>query len=363
MIIKKIQDADLKYKKVLMRVDFNVAIKDGHVQEKFRIAACKETVEYILSQEGVKLALVSHWGRPSFTEVIAFEKSPGGKSSTAVTKKYSLDNLREGVEKILDRKVNFVSDCVGNKVATALEKLNENEILLLENVRLHSGDEVNDLDFAKKLAENFDVFVNEAFSVCHRDQASVTGIAGIVPAFAGLRLQQEIENLDKVKEKPEHPAVAIIGGAKIETKLPLIKFFESRYDKVLVGGKIAVEAKNADIPFSEKVILPLDYQDDQKDIGPETIKKFKAVIFTAKTVVWNGPLGKFEEPPYDAGTREVLKAVTQCQAFSVVGGGESIQALEEQELMDKVSFVSTGGGAMLEYMSGNKLPGIEVLMV
>ena len=359
MKLKKIQDADLKGKKVLLRVDFNVAVANGKIKEKFKIAAVKKTIDHILSQEGARLALVSHLGRPSFTEIASFQKSHSAKAAG----KYSFAPLAGQLGEVLGTKIIFAPACAGQKVAAALEKIKPQEALLLENVRLYPGDEINDAQFSREMSANFDIFINDAFSVSHRDQASVTGVAGILPAFAGFRLQEEMENLNRVKNRPESPSVAVIGGAKIETKLPLIQMFEKKYDTVLVGGKIAVEAQSSQIPFSAKVILPPDYAENKLDIGPETVKKFSAEIAKAKTIVWNGPMGKFEELPFDSGTREVLKAVVKSDAFSVVGGGESVQVLEEQNLLSKISFVSTGGGAMLEYLSGNKLPGIEVLVV
>ncbi len=359
--IRKIQDADLAGKKVLLRVDFNVQIENGRAKEKFKIMACKETVDYILDKEGVKLALASHLGRPSFEETSIYADGKDEKSGRKISGKYSLEQLKEDVENVLGRKVIFVSDCIGGKVAQALSASQSSELLLLENTRLYEGDEINDKEFAAKLGENFDIFINDAFGVCHRDQASVTGVAKIFPSYAGLRLQKEIENLDKVKKEPDHPAVAVIGGAKIETKVPLIYMFEVNYDCVLVGGKIANEANDKGIEFSTKVFMPYDYAGNRLDIGPETIKKYSRLIKEAKTIVWNGPMGKFEEPPFDQGTRAILEAVIKSGAFSVVGGGESIQIIEEGNLFDKISFVSTGGGAMLEYLAGNPMPGIEVL--
>ncbi|EKE15711.1 MAG: Phosphoglycerate kinase [uncultured bacterium] len=345
--MKKIQDADLENKKVLARVDFNVGISDGKIQEKFKLEACQETVDFILSQEGTKLAVCSHLGRPN------------GK----VNPEFSLSQIRETLEEILGRRVVFVDDCIGEKVNEAMINLAANEILLLENVRFYEGEEENEDDFAEKLAANFDVFVNEAFSVCHRDQASVTGVTKFLPGFAGFWLQKEIENLNNVFSQPAHPAVAIIGGAKIETKLPLIQKFENSYEAVLVGGMIANEAIEQKISFSEKVFLPVDFADEQRrDIGEKTIEKFKEIISGAKTVIWNGPLGKFEESPFDKSTRIILDAVMESGAFSLIGGGESVQVLEENGLIGKISFVSTGGGAMLEYLSGNKMPGIEALI-
>lgn len=223
MEIKRVQDGDFAEKKILVRADFNVGIVDGKIQEKYKLEACKETVDFLSKQAGAKIALMSHLGRPD------------GK----VAQEFSLSQVKGELEKILGRKVVFVADCLGDLIGRKLESLGEGDVLLLENVRFYDGDEKNDPDFSRRLAENFDVFVNEAFSVCHRNQASVTGVTKFLPSFAGFWLQKEIENLNRVLHEPEYPATAIIGGAKIETKLPLIKVFEKKYTNVLVGGKIA----------------------------------------------------------------------------------------------------------------------------
>ncbi len=365
MPMRKIQEIDLAGKRVLLRVDFNVSIKNGQAGEIFKIAACRETVEYITSQPGAKLALITHLGRPSFAEVSDFAKSleceEGNRPCKAVTEKFSLQRLNSDIEKILDRKIKFVPVCTGKEIEEAVRRLSGDEIILLENVRLYPGEEIGDRDFAGKLAENFDIFINDAFSVCHRDHASVTGVAEILPSGAGFQLQREIEQMDAVKQKPKHPATAIIGGAKIETKLPLIHMFSQIYDYVLVGGRVSVEAINQEIKFSPKVVLPVDFTRDKKDIGPETVEKFKKIIAKSKTIVWNGPMGKFEEKPYDTGTLEILQSVAESGAYTLMGGGESVQILEENNALDKISFVSTGGGAMLEYLSGEIVPGLEVL--
>lgn len=345
MKIKKIQDGNFENKKVLVRADFNVSIVNGDAKEKFKLEACKKTVEFLLEQKVEKIALCSHLGRPE------------GK----VNPEFTLLDLKDEIEEILDRKIVFVDDCIGEKVSEALQTLKSDEILLLENVRFHEGEEKNDEKFAEQLAANFDFFINDAFSVCHRDQASVSGVTKYLKSYAGYWLQKEIENLDKVINDPEAPATAIIGGAKIETKLPLIKRFSEKYDYILVGGKVANEAIDEKIDLTDKVILPLDFSGDRLDIGPKTIERFKEVIALSKVIVWNGPMGKFEEAPYDFGTREILTAVVESDAFTLIGGGESVEILEENGLMDKISFVSTGGGAMLEYLSGNPMPGIEAL--
>ena len=343
MKLRRIQDADVAGKKVLLRVDFNVAVENGSVKENFKILAAKESIDYLLGKK-CKVALISHLGRPN------------GK----VDPDFSLEQVVADAELILSEKITFVPDCVGEKVKVALEELSDG-VLLLENVRFHGGDEKNDLDFSEQLVENFDFFVNDAFSASHRDHASVTGVAKFLPSFAGCRLQEEIAEMTIVKEHPVHPAVAIIGGAKIETKLPVIKFFQEKYDYILVGGKIANEALDQKIEFSEKVILPFDFIDDRLDIGPKTLEKFKEIIATAKTIVWNGPTGKFEEEKYAVSSEEILKAVLASGAFTLIGGGETLEILEKNNAMEKVDFVSTGGGAMLDYLGGNAMPGIEAL--
>ena len=344
MAVKKIQEAEIQDKKVLLRADFNVAVESGKVKEKFKIEAVRETLKYLLEKK-CKVALASHFGRPE------------GK----INPEFSLSQIKNDVESILGVKIVFIDDCVSEKVAKALDNLNDGEVLLLENVRFYPGEEQNNEKFAEGLAENFEIFINDAFSVSHRDQASVTGITKFLPSYAGFWLQKEIKEMEKIKNDFKRPAVAIIGGAKIETKLPVIKFFEEKYDSVLVGGKIANEALDQKIQFSSKVILPVDFIDDRLDIGPKTLENFKSIIEQAETIVWNGPTGKFEEEKYAFSTNEILKEILKSHAYVVVGGGETIEVLEKNEAIDKISFVSTGGGAMLEYLSGNKMPGIEAL--
>lgn len=343
--MRKIQDVDVKDKKILVRTDFNVEIENGAIKEQFKIAAAKNTIDRLFEQGAIRVAMMSHLGRPE------------GKRD----EKYSLQQISDDIENILGRKVVFCNDCIGEEVEKTFEGIEPGAVVLLENTRFYPGEESNDAEFAQQLASGFDVFINEAFSVCHRDQASVTGITKFLPSYAGLWLQKEIENLNRVLHEPEHPATAIIGGAKIETKLPLIKKFEENYDHILVGGKVANEAIDQKIEFSHKVVLPVDFVGDRLDIGPKTIDMFKEIISASKLVVWNGPMGKFEEAPYDQGTKQVLNIISDGDMFTLTGGGESIQILEERGLMDSISFVSTGGGAMLEYLSGNKMPGIEAL--
>lgn len=343
--LRSVLDADVSGKNVLVRVDCNVELdEERNVKEKYKVEAAKKTVEFLLSK-GARVALATHLGRPD------------GKRDDA----FSVRHIADDVERILARRIRFVDDCVGDGVGAALHTLTEGELLLLENVRFSPGDEANDSEFARALAAPFDLFVNDAFSVCHRDQASVTGVTKFLPSSAGIHLLDEVKHLLDVRERPARPAIAIVGGAKIETKLPIIRMFEEKYDRVLVGGKVACEAQDEEISFSEKVLLPEDYAPLRQDIGRKTLLRFREEILKAKTIVWNGPLGKFEDPEYAAGTRAVLDSIIESGAFSVVGGGETIIALEEAGVFQKISFVSTGGGAMLEFLSGEPLPGLLVL--
>lgn len=347
MALRSIESVDCADQRVLLRVDFNIEQSNiGEIEEHFRLDIVKKTVDLILAAPHVKLALLTHFGRPE------------GKPDPA----YSVSQLVGAVERSLGRKVVFVPDCIGEPVTQALANLKEGEVLLLENVRFYPEEEKNDEAFAKKLAAPFSLYVNEAFSVCHRAHASVEAITRLLPSSAGLRLIKEITELDQVRFSPEHPAIAIIGGAKIETKLPLIAALEKNYDALLIGGKVANEALDQKLTFSDKVLLPKDFDSSARlDIGPQTIAYFTQIIGMAKTIIWNGPLGKFEEKPYDTGTDAILHAILESEAYVVIGGGESLAVLEKASAIKNISFVSSGGGAMLEYLGGESLPGILAL--
>ncbi len=344
--MKNIQNTNyLENKKVLLRVDFNVSFENGEVKDEFKINAVKETLNFLLEKK-LKVALLSHFGRPD------------GK----IDPDFSLEKIKEIVGKNLNCEIVFVSDCVGEKVSEALRNLQENQILLLENVRFYPEEEENEENFARELAENFDFFVNDAFSVCHRNQASVVAVTKFLESSAGFNLQKEVSELSKIRENFSRPAVAIIGGAKIETKLPVIEFFDKIYDFILVGGMVANEALDSEKDFDEKVILPIDFVDDRLDIGPETRKNFGKIIQKAKTIVWNGPLGKFEEEKYSHGTSEIYEAIIgNKEAIKVTGGGETLEILQKNNSFSEFTFVSTGGGAMLEFIVKGTLPGIEAL--
>ena len=347
--LKQIDELEVAGKRVLVRIDANVEIDErGDVREKYKIESARETVQYLV-ERGARVALLSHFGRPN-----------GQRDE-----KFSVQCLTDDVERALGVNVQFVDDCLSGQIPDVLEKLTlasaKKQVILLENVRFYAEEEKNDEVFAKRLAAPFEVFVNEAFSVCHRDQASVTGVTKFLPSAAGFHLLREVEYLGGALAAPDRPAVAIVGGAKIETKLPVLKVFEEKYDTVLVGSKIADEAVAAGMIFTEKVLLPEDFAEGRFDIGPKAIEAFVMKIREAKTIVWNGPLGKFEEPPFDAGTRAVVEAMAASDALTIVGGGESVQVLENWKLFEKMSFVSTGGGAMLDFLAGLPMPGLTAL--
>lgn len=386
--MKNLRDVDVKGKRVLVRCDFNVPInEDGDISDKFRINQAIPTIEY-LRKSGARIILISHLGRPD-----------GKKNS-----KFSL----KAVANYLDKKigdVKFYKDCVGGGAEKEANKLKEGEIVLLENLRFYKEEEENEVGFAEKLSKLGDVFVQEGFSVCHREHASVVGVAKILPAYPGFLLEKEIGVLTKALSNPERPLVSIVGGVKLSTKIKLLEKLLAKSDYVLVGGKIAntiliikgicvrdnwteEESGLLDVVgridlTSTKLHLPVDgviaLKDlDQKymrvgavgtlrkeeniyDIGPDTIEKFKAIIKEAKTIIWNGPMGYSEASAFEKGTREIMEAVAENEGYAIVGGGETVEAISKFKIEDKFEHISTGGGAMLDFISGENLPGIKIL--
>ena len=390
MKLKTFLPGDITGKKVLVRVDFNVPLDNGKVADITRICAHLPTLR-ALKAAGAKVALVSHFGRPK------------GK----VDPTYSLEPVGEELEKITGWDVRFIPECIGPGVRKACEEWG-NEVLLLENVRFHAEEEKNDMVFAQKLAENFDVFVMDAFSAAHRAHSSTRAVAEILPSFAGLLIVKETEMLGAVRDDPKKPFVLILGGSKVSDKIAVVENMMKTVDTILIGGGMAFtffKAKGLEIGKSlcetdkiefaskmldeaeklgVKMLLPLDVlaADEFKadspyslvapdaipsdkmglDIGPETIKAFTEVITSSKTVLWNGPMGVFEMPAFSKGTEAVAQALvkaTEMGAFTVVGGGDSAAAIAQFGYEEKVSHVSTGGGASLEFFEGKILPGIE----
>lgn len=387
-----IDDLAVKGKRVLVRVDFNVPVDDnGNISDDRRIKAAVPTIK-TLSDKGAKVILVSHFGRPK------------GKFN----EKYRMDAMGKRLGELLGKTVVKVNDVIGEEPKKAIAALPEGGIILLENVRFYAEEEANDAVFAKKLAELADVYVNDAFGTAHRAHASTAGVAKYLqPAVAGYLLQKEIEIMGKALADPERPFVAILGGAKVADKLGVIQNLLDKVDTLIIGGGMAytfLKAKGYEIGNSlldaekiefakemmaqaeqkgVKLLLPLDtvVTDNFKaptlvetvnvaaipaelqgvDIGPETVKLFAAAVESAKTVIWNGPMGVFEIPQFAAGTRAIAEALTRCAGTTIVGGGDSAAAIEQMGFADRVTHVSTGGGASLEFMEGIVLPGVAAL--
>jgi phosphoglycerate kinase len=345
-MIKNLKNFSVAGKRVLVRCDFNVPINEkGKILDDFRIKQTLPTIKYLI-EEKAKIILMSHLGEP------------GGK----VVPELKMDKVAERLAHYLRFSVAKADDCVGPEIENEADVLPQGHILLLENLRFHKEETDNDPEFAKKLSYLGDIYVNDAFGVCHRNNASVLAITQFLPSCMGLLLEKEITNLDKVMKNPEKPMVAIVGGAKVETKAKFIDNISKVADCVIISGLIAKEVaeKNIKFNFPEKIMASTG-QLDALDINEESVKMFKEKILQAKTILWNGPFGKFEERKYAKGSLAIAKAIIESGAFSVVGGGETVEFLEKQGMIDKFSHVSTGGGAMLSYLSGDTLPGIEAL--
>lgn len=385
---KSVKDVDVKGKKVLVRVDFNVPIKDGKVGDDTRIRAALPTVKYLMD-EGAAVILCSHLGRPKD------EPDPA----------YSMKPVADYLSELLGKPVAFADDCVGPVAEAAAAKLSAGDVLVLENTRFHIEEKKNDPEMSRQLAALADVFVNDAFGSAHRAHASTEGVTKFLPSVAGFLLEKEIEYLDQAIENPKRPFVAILGGAKVSDKIGVIKNLLAKADTVLIGGGMAntffkaqgypvadslvedevldtarelVEAGGAKLRLPVDVVIADKFEDSAQfkvidvgpvpdgwrilDIGPQTVANFSKVISEAGTVVWNGPMGVFEMPNFAKGTFAIAKAVADSQAISIIGGGDSAAAIAQSGLADKISHISTGGGASLEMLEGIPLPGLAALM-
>jgi len=343
--MKYLKDIDFKNKRVLLRTDFNVPLENGTILDDFRIRESLPTIEYILKQDKSKVVIISHLGRPE------------GK----VDLQYSLEPAAKKLGELLKKEVVFIKDILSKAGDEAVQSLESGQVALAENLRFYPQEEAGDEQFAIDLCHHFGVYVNDAFSASHRAHASIFQIPKFKPSCAGLLMQKEIEELSKALKPSKRPSIAIIGGAKIETKMPVIENMAQTYDAVLVGGRIAVEAQEQKLKFSENVVLPEDYVDGSLDIGPKTAEKYGMAISSASFLVWNGPMGKFEDEKYAAGSKTVLDAICGSDAWKIAGGGETLEFINKYNMAGKFDFLSSGGGAMLEFLSGTKLPGIEAL--
>jgi len=386
---KTVKDIDIKGKRVLMRVDFNVPMNKGEVSDDKRIRAALPTIKYVLDQNA-SLVLMSHLGRPKGS---GFEPD------------FSLKPVSKALEKLLGKPVLMAPDCIGEEVVRLARNLKPGEVMLLENVRFHKEEEKNDPAFAKQLSMLGDVYVNDAFGSAHRAHASTEGVAKYLPAVSGFLMEQELEYLSKATINPEHPYIAILGGAKISDKIAVIENLLKKCDTLIIGGGMAntflaakgfnmaeslVEqtaiqtAKDIISKANTKLLLPIDAVVGNKanpqaqpvvvdvskipsggsvmDIGPKSIDKFTDVLKNAKLIVWNGPLGVFEDERYSKGTFEIAKFLATLNATTVIGGGDSASAVKKAGVAKQMTHVSTGGGASLEFLEGKILPGVAALL-
>ena len=393
---KTVKDIDIRGKRVLMRVDFNVPMADGKVTDDKRIKAALPTIQYVLDQ-GASLILMSHLGRPKS----ALRQAQDTASDSA----FSLRAASETLSTLLNRPVQMAPDCIGAEVEKMAKALKPGEVLMLENTRFHAGEEKNDLEFARQLASLGDVYVNDAFGSAHRAHASTEGVARFLPAVSGFLMEQELEYLGRAVSNPVHPYIAILGGAKISDKILVVESLLSKCDKLIIGGGMAntflaaqglnmqdslveVEAmelaKSIMAKSSDKLILPIDAVIADKfdaeantktvpvdkipagwrmlDVGPKTLELYQITLKGVKLVVWNGPVGVFEMPKFAEGTFALARMLAESGAITVIGGGDSASAVKKAGVAKKMTHVSTGGGASLEFLEGKVLPGVAALL-
>jgi phosphoglycerate kinase len=384
---KTVRDVDVRGKRVLVRVDFNVPLKDGEVTDDTRIQAALPTLRYLISH-GARLILCSHLGRPK------------GEYDPLL----SLRPVAVRLGTLLGKPVAFASDCIGDKASAAASELADGDVLLLENTRFHAGEKKNDPEFSRELASLAEIYVDDAFGSAHRAHASTEGVTKFLPAVGGFLMEKELKFLGDALADPEHPFIAILGGAKISDKIGVVERLLSLADRLLIGGGMAntflasqghamaqslVEAEALDqarylmSKAGSKIMLPVDLVAAQAfesnavhkvvgvdqvpggwqalDIGPKTVEAFSQVISDARLVVWNGPMGVFEFEAFAVGTRAIAKAVAECNGTTIVGGGDSAAAVRQAGLTEAMTHVSTGGGASLEFLEGKTLPGVAAL--
>lgn len=385
---KTVRDVPVMGKRVLVRVDFNVPLEGGEVRDDTRIVAALPTIRYLVDEKA-RVILASHLGRPK------------GKPAP----EFSLKPVAKRLGEILAMPVAFADDCVGPKAEAAVVALLPGQVLMLENLRFHAEEEANDPEFSRKLASLADLYVNDAFGTAHRAHASTAGVAAYLPAVAGFLMEKEIDYLSRALENPKRPFVAILGGAKISDKIGVVKNLLGKVDRLLIGGGMAntfLKAQGYDVAASlveedsvavaqdlmaqggDKILLPTDavvadaFAADAKsrvvrvgkvpagwrilDIGPDTVNTFAKALRGAKTVVWNGPMGVFEFSRFAEGTFAIAHALAKLPgAVTIIGGGDSAAAVEQAGVADKMSHISTGGGASLEFLEGKTLPGVAVL--
>jgi len=394
MAFRTLDDADVKSKRVLVRVDLNVPVADGKVTDSTRIERVKPTIME-LRRKDAKVILLAHFGRPK----------------GQVVPEFSLRQIVKTTEDVLGCSVTFAEDCIGEKAKTVIDAMNDGDIVLLENTRFHAGEEKNDPEFVKALAANGDIYVNDAFSAAHRAHASTEGLAHVLPSYAGRSMQMELEALEKGLGHPAHPVIAIVGGAKVSTKIDLLNNLVEKVDALIIGGGMAntflaaqglsvgkslcehelgetartimtkAKAENCSIILPVDAVVATRFEANASnhrygieaipvdgmilDIGEKSIERINGAIDDAATIVWNGPLGAFEMHPFDQGTVAVAKRVAertkQKKLVSIAGGGDTVSALNHAGVAQDFTYISTAGGAFLEWMEGKPLPGVIAL--
>lgn len=394
MAFRTLDDADVKSKRVLVRVDLNVPVADGKVTDSTRIERVKPTIME-LRRKDAKVILLAHFGRPK----------------GQVVPEFSLRQIVKTTEDVLGCPVTFAEDCIGEKAKTVIDAMNDGDIVLLENTRFHAGEEKNDSEFVKALAANGDIYVNDAFSAAHRAHASTEGLAHVLPSYAGRSMQMELEALEKGLGHPAHPVIAIVGGAKVSTKIDLLNNLVEKVDALIIGGGMAntflaaqglsvgkslcehelgetartimtkAKAENCSIILPVDAVVATRFEANASnhrygieaipvdgmilDIGEKSIERINGAIDDAATIVWNGPLGAFEMQPFDQGTVAVAKRVAertkQKKLVSIAGGGDTVSALNHAGVAQDFTYISTAGGAFLEWMEGKPLPGVIAL--
>ncbi|MGC8861346.1 MAG: phosphoglycerate kinase [Armatimonadota bacterium] len=405
---KTVEDIDVSGKRVLVRVDFNVPLdSDRNITDDRRIVAALPTIKYLIDHGG-RVILMSHLGRPKTDD--------SGRADAESIKKYNLDPVAKRLEELLGKPVKKLDDCIGDEVKAAVMQMRDGDVILLENVRFYKAEEKNDPAFAEKLASLGEVYVNDAFGTAHRAHASTEGVARFLPGVAGFLMQKELDYLGKAVGDPERPFVAVLGGVKVSDKIKVIDNLLNKVDALLIGGAMTytfLKAKGLDVGNSMvdvngielakqamqkakdrgiELLLPVDTVEvelpadfdipsgvpaDVKitiaptdamlpgyrglDIGPETVKLFAEKIKSARTVVWNGPMGVFEDPRFAKGTLGIAEAMAECKGTTIVGGGDSAAAVEQLGYANRIDHVSTGGGASLEFLEGAELPGVAAL--
>ncbi len=392
MPVKSVRDINLKNKKVLVRVDFNVPVKDGKITDDSRITASLPTLEYILKQEGASLILMSHFGRPK-----------GGERKA----EFSLSLVAKRLSELINKKVIMAEDCIGPSVEKLIASIKPGDVILLENVRFYKEETDNDPEFAKKLAKAGDVYINDAFGTAHRAHASTEGVAKYIPSAAGFLIEKEVNFFEPILKNPKQPLVAVIGGAKVSSKIAVLESLLKTCSSMIIGGGMAytflkamgkkvgkslleedfidtaksflkaAKSKGVDIVFPLDHIVAKEFSESAEaiyiesadipddcmgmDIGKKTIEIIRKHLSGARTIVWNGPMGVFEFKNFQKGTLSVAEMVANSSGITVVGGGDSVAAVNKFGYADKISHVSTGGGASLEYLEGKQLPGIVAL--